>query len=407
MNKKIFFLFALLWAESSLAGLLRIESNTFMANRTGDDLKSETPFYEEFKTSYLNQEKKLKVDFDFGYSYDFSRQVYNLNLNQLNFESDIGKSNGHVSVGRTFESYHLVKSSTVDMLALDYGFFENRIKTGVLIGLLRSYDFDKSSGSAPVYSVYTNFKSLDQFPIKASVKFQYEDYSGFSRAKYQTVKTTLKKEFKNLNTYLNLQKGISFNDSFRNEVGLDYFPFYDWSYSLSASEYQKNKKEGFEQSIFNSFSLGKVQEVSGSIGHTFTPKLYSGMSLAVATYPIQRNQDTTGEKVDWSTNYQISQFAFKTSLYYLKSFGGKAYGYHLNGDYNLNDIWNLILENEWVKYSKITSERNMANLVRLGSGYKFNKNTNIEALGELSNNNFYSKELAFLLRLNFMNWREI
>jgi hypothetical protein len=392
---------------NTFAGLLRVESNTFFAKRTGDDLNSETPLFEEFQTSYVNQEKKQQFNFDFGYSYDFSRSVYKLDLNQLNFQTDLAKSAAHLSVGRTFESFHLVKSSVVDSVAIDYKLFNDQVKTGVQLGLLRNYEFDKYSGKAPVYTWFTDYKSQEKFPMTFGLKFEHADYSDFSRSRYQTVKAVAKKEFENKEVYGNFQKGLSFSNSFRREVGINFYPRYDWTYGFSYQEFQKNSKEGFEQSIFNTFSMGKIHEYAASVGHTFSAKLYSGLSLMLDEYPVQKFENTRGYKTNWNLNYNLENLFVKGDVFYMKSFGGHAYGYNANGQYTYNDYLDLLLENEWVKYSKVTSEKNLASLIRFGGGTRKFKPFNVQVLSEVSSNNFYSEEWAFLVRLTFVDWREI
>lgn len=392
---------------NSFAGLLRIESNTFFAKRTGDDLKSESPLFEEFQTTYVGQENQLKFDFDFGYTYDFNKALYNLDLNQLNFQSDIPKTDVHVSAGRTFETYHLIKSSTVDSVAVDYKLFNNQLKTGVLFGLLRNYEFDKYTGKAPVYTWYGDFKTAERYPITVGLKFEDADYSDFARSKYQTAKISLKKELQNAEVYGNYQKALTFGSSFRKTLGLNFYPAYDWNYGLEVQEYQKNKMEGFEQSIFNTFSLGKMRELTTSLGHAFSSKFYSGLSLSYDEYPLQINEKTTGEKIDWNTNFRTQSLGIKTDVFYLKSFGGNAYGYNVNGQYSYNDFIDLLMENEWVKYQKITSEKNKAGMIRFGAGTHAIAPFRIQALGEVSSNNYYSEEWAFLLRLTIADWREI
>jgi hypothetical protein len=406
-KRMLYALFIILFSFDCSAGLLRIESNTFFAKRTGDDLKSETPLFEEFQTTYFSQEKKLKLNFDFNYSYDFSREIYNLDLNQLNIDAEVPDTKVHFSAGRSFETYHLIKSSTVDSLSVDYKLLNDQLRTGILIGVLRNYEFDKYSGKAPVYTWFSDYKTIERYPLTFGFKVESSDYTEFSRSKYQTVKTSLKKELNNSDIFFNYQQGLNFSESFQRELGINFYPQYDWMYGIQFQEIKKNKKEGFEQSIFNSFSLGKVQEVTANVGHAFSSKLYTGLSLSIDQYPVQKDEYTTGHKINCNINYQLNELAIKSDFFILKSFGGKAYGYNLNGQYSFNDKFDFLLENEWVDYNKITSAKNQAELFRIGFGTHAIAPYRIQALTEISSNNFYSEEWAFLLKLTFVDWREI
>lgn len=398
--------FVFTMAASASAGLLRIESKTFMSNRLGDDLKNETPLFEEFQTNYIDSTQKIRFDFDFGYTYDFSKKVYNLDLNQLHFEKEIAP-HFQLSVGRNFDTNHIIKSSIVDSVALDYSSENHQLKTGTLFGLIRNYEFDKYLGSAPIYSWYLTYRTDDNHPWTFALTLDDVNYSQFNRLHYQSAKTSIKKEFTNTDIFASLQNSLSFKNSYRREIGINYYPHYDWTMGFTFSQFEKNKNEGVEKSIFNSFSVGQIQSITTHLGHTFNPDLYWGMSFEIDQYPIQLDQYKNGGKLSSNLNYSLFHTVTNSEIFLLKSYGGEAFGFNLRGNYKYSDYLSLILEDEWVTYQKITSEKNQAFTVRAGLGTQLFGNVKLEILGDRSSNNFYAEDWSLLMRLKIIDWREI
>ena len=140
----LIFILANILSPLAFAGVFRLQSDTYLSQRRGDDLKTETPFFESFSANYLNEKKDGQFDFNFSFYYDFAKQAYDMSLHQLDARIAFAEQRGSVSFGRSFQTYHLIKASTVDSLALDYSFFEGRLKTGVLLGLLRQFEIKDS-----------------------------------------------------------------------------------------------------------------------------------------------------------------------------------------------------------------------------------------------------------------------
>lgn len=392
------------------AGMLRVESNTFYTDRMGDDLRRERPFYEEFQSVFQDSERGLSFNFNFGLAYDFSQQRYNFDLNQLSGEVELVKDSVFLGLGRSFESHHLIKSSIMDSVFVDGNFWDKKLRTGAMMGVLRNFEFDEAHSEAPVVALYADFNTQEIYPLYAQVRYENVNYHSLGRAQYQTLKLGANKELKsslNSKLYFNIEKGLSFSQSYRYEAGVDFYPRYDWSYGLQYQLYQRSSKEGLEKSIFNTFSLGEIKEYTAKVGKMFDSRLYGALSLQLDQYPLQQDQDTTGNRQQLSVSYQVDKLEIGNDLFHIKSFGGKAQGIRSLLDYAINDYFDLLLENEYIRYQKKTSAKNSAHAARVGMGSDFFRPFKSQVLAEYTRNNFYSEEWAVLVKLNFIQWSEI
>jgi len=387
-------------------GLLRVESDSFFSRRIGDDLKNESPFYHELEMNY-REDKKWSGNFDFNYSYDFSKKIYSVDFNQLNLSVDSLYPGLRFSAGRVFDTKYLIKSSIVDSISLEYDLTDYHLIIGSMIGYLRNFEIDKYSKKAPVYTVYSSFKSPEIYPFSSTLKFEHTDYSEFNRFKNDSLFWSLRKDFVSYQIFGQVKKGLSQKEVESKTIGVEYYPRYDWYSGVSIVSTTKNAFDGFSKSLFSQFSVGKSEEFNLNLGHHFNHHFASGLTVGFTRYLVQSDQFTNGQKVDWSIDFHPTNFFIKANVFYINSFGGKAFGHKIESEYEFNDTIMAIFENEWVDYKKITSAKNQAIYYRFGAGLNMFRPFKLQALSEVRSNNFFKEEMSFLMRLNFVNWSEL
>lgn len=407
-NLSFAWLISLLGSTTALAGIFHFQSDTYLSQGRGDDLKIETPFFEAFNANYLNEEQRQQFDFNFGLYYDFSRQNYQVDLQQLDGSFGFADDRGHISLGRSFHTYHLIKASTVDSVSLDYSFLGGRLKTGVMAGALRQMDLDHGSSGALVTSLYSDYQAEDVFPWSFGTTLESRDFTSLQRTHQYWGKVNTRKEWA---TWLHpeilasVEHDLQLSNSFRNELGLNLYPSADFMYGLRAQNYNMDRTEGFEDPIFSLFALGEVNELALVLGKSYA-RWYTGVDFGYDQYKYGTNSTAKGQKAQWLLRWTGDLTRLENSVFYMDSYGGSLVGNRLAGQLPLDNRFKIDFNNEYVTYKKITSENNNAVSSRLGLSAKWNQ-MSLWLAGELNSNNFYSQDWRVVTQVTIYDWKEL
>ncbi|MBV2167996.1 MAG: hypothetical protein KUL82_04735 [Bdellovibrio sp.] len=404
------FLLLFLGPFVSQAGLMRVQSDTYYSQRKGDDKKTEMPLYEQFSVSYLTDTRQESFDIDFSYAYDFEKRNYDFDLYQLNGQFEFAQKKAKLSVGRSFQTYRLIRSSVVDSISSSYLFFEDRAEAGVLLGKARQFELDRDEEEANISAVFVDYKTADVFPWKWGARVENRDFSAVQRENYTWGKASLKKEWPvSLHPEISLvaEKNLGNTSSYRHEMGVDLYPSIYTTYGVRLQQYRMNADESWEDPISSIFSRSEIREMSLTFGHKWNANWYSGGDVAVDTYDVEPGRSTTGGKLEalvrWQTEGQYVEFnAFRFS-----SFGGWALGEKVRWVHPLSDKMEWEMSQEYVEYEKITSARSAASSTQLGFATWLWKHCRLWVAGEYNRNNFYSQDISFLSRLTIYDWREM
>lgn len=392
------------------AGLMRVQSDTYYSQRKGDDKKIEMPLYEQFSVSYLTETRQESFDVDFSYAYDFEKRTYDFDLYQLNGQFEFAQKKAKLAVGRSFQTYRLIRSSVVDSVSSSYLFNEDRVEAGVLLGKARQFELDRDDEEANIGAVFVDYKTTDVFPWKIGARLENRDFSTVHRENYTWGKTSLRKEwpiYLHPEVSLVLEKNLNNVSSYRHELGADFYPSLDTTYGFRVQQYRMNERESWEDPISSVFSRSEIQEMSLTFGHKGSANWYYGGDAAVDIYEVEPGRSTTGGKLEALVRWQREGQFVELNAFKFSGFGGWALGEKLRWVHPLSDKMEWEVSQEYVEYEKITSARSAASSTQVGFATWLWKHCRLWVAGEYNRNNFYSQDISFLSRLTIYDWREM
>jgi hypothetical protein len=389
-------------------GIFRLQSDTYLSREKADDLTSESPLYEQFTAAYLDEERAKQFDFNFSYYYDFEKKNYNFNIHELEGRFAFNDKRGHFSLGRSFQTYHLISSSVVDSVTVDYSFLQNRLRVGSLLGFVRRLEVDDGSQSARLANVFADYDTDEVFPWHWGVRLETRDYSNNDRSIQNWGKLSLRKE---LAVQLHPEiiavneQNLQLTDSYRQEFGVNIYPSIQSMYGIRVHYYNMNSTEGFEDPIYTVFADGRLTEYSLLSAYSWG-SWYTGLDFGYDEYLRSQNALSTGNRAEWTLRYASDRLSVENAVFNIVSYGGWATGHRTSAQYPLPKHMQLEVSSENVRYSKITSEKNTASSTRAGVKISMG-NTNLWLAQELRSNNFFSQDLRFLAQLTIYDWREL
>ncbi|GIL17407.1 MAG: hypothetical protein BroJett040_11580 [Oligoflexia bacterium] len=403
------FLSGIFLALSSIAeaGLLRTQSETYFSQRTGDNKKLETPIYEQFSATYLTTARTGQFDMNFGYYYDFSKNIYDFDLHLL--KGDFHFDQSHLSMGRQFETFHLIKATIIDSVSYDYQ-FSPFIRAGVVAGKARQFELGSDEKEALISGVYADLQTENVFPWRSGLHFENRDFSSTERSRQNWVKWSLKKEWPitlHPEFLFNIEENLDHSKGYRREAGVDFYPNLNSSYGVRAQVYHLDSGEFWEDPISSIFTQGEVQEVSGLFHYLLTPEWSTGFDLGYDQYLVQQNQKTTGYRAEWSLKWTRDGRGIENSVFRISSFGGWVNGNKLRVTYPWTDKFDFEFNQDYVQYQKVTSAQSLASSTQAGMGYWLWRQCRLWVAAELNSNHFYSQDVSFLTRLTIYDWREL
>lgn len=403
-------LIASLSPRIAYAGLVRVESNSVFSSYRGEDLAMKTPLMEFFEAHYNDNQKKLRLSTNFSVIADpMNERASEFSLYALDGSYEAIPDRARITFGRSFKTFSTIRPIVMDSVESEFYFFEKRLTTGVFTGVERKFESlgspERKSNSVGAYASY---RRSSFFPLTMTARLQHfdlvpsgakADFTSFSV--HQPLGGALSPELM-ANTEFQLDRGAMS----RTEAGVDLYPTHRSSLGFRFLTYDLSTPVGADESIFEVFSEGRLNEASIKAGYQFSPQLSGNVGLSFDRYVIQRDRETDGRKFELGAAVSLGVFELNDFVYFLESYGGRAIGDKILINWKVTDRWKCFGLVDYVLYEKITSSKRSALNTQLGATAWLKNAFRLDIGGEFNNNNIDRDDFRFFTRLTYLLWQE-
>ncbi len=404
-------------SHSSQAGLVRVESESYLSGRAGYfDSKLELPVREFMAGSFETDDKRLSVNTSFSLfadpirlKTDSTQKDANLYTGELNYRliPDFLK----VRVGRSFDMHYSIGANAVDAVAGEISLFENMFNVGGFYGLERKPEIHSDGNYGDIGGFHVRLTQASMYPWSLTGKVQQrfllktpptesERLAQFAVSKpldWVLSPTLLADATMNIDS-----KHLD-----RLDVEADLYPSLFSSVRMKAMSFELLHEEGStEPPVYSMFARGRLYEGLLQLETQVTSRLIFGLATAYDDYQSTLSTRQHGYRVEFETRYTRAPYGLSNVAYLFKSYGGDAYGdrIRLSRKFNLqNEIYG---ESDVTYYEKITASKRFATHFEAGYSRWFANQLKLDSFGEFNSNNFLKYDFRMVFKLTYFLWAE-
>lgn len=399
-----------LFVQKSNAGLFRFESETLFTDRKDAYLKEQMPILESIQSVYANDNNSANVNTNFSFFADPTQSESNFTLNALSVGLKPIDS-VQIQLGRSFNTFFLVRATTTDSVSVSYNPFSSQnITLTAYGGLQRQTEIKDVNIETQLSGGSLHYQSNSMYPFKVQAAYEHLDYK--KTLTYENIaKLSASKQFEffqNIEISANQESDLDTNHLNRFDLGANFYPSAFSNWNVRYLQYELTSVNGWEDPISTVFSQGRIQEASFGFTQSVSPNWLYSFDVGADEYQRQENNTAYGQRGTFDLIYKSDNgVILNNQLMMILSYGGKVWADIFQVQYPMFDKSNLLLNNEFVTYEKITSSKRYAISTQVGVGTWMWNHFKFNLLAEYNRNNFVQDEFKVLGQLLVMEWVEL
>lgn len=401
--KALFFLLAL-FSPLTRAGLLRLESETLSSLRNDENSKTKSLNYEYLGANYVTDKRNFEMNSDIGFSANATDGRSNFDLYLLNASYKAVPDRLTFYIGRDFDVQHSVRAAFMDAGGMDLWLWQKRFKVGVFAGTERKVETRMKGPEASVFGAYGQFQTSSYYPflLKTTYLDREDEHLG-KLAAHKAFAGSWSPE-----VLADSETNLVTGNLNRLEGGYDCYPTLNTALRWRALTYDAREEDGLEQPLFSIFSQGRLYESTAQIEHRFNREYSASLAMGYDNYVTNRSTRarTDGVKTEGDLRWSADRLAIENSVYYLRSYGGYAWGDRFMLSRRMTDRMQLHGGVEVTRYAKVTNVDRYAFSSLAGASWRLMDRFRLSTVAEFNSNNIVNYECRAMAKLVYVLWAE-
>ena len=397
-------------AHQARAGLIRVESESFLSGRNGSDYRFELPVREFMAGSYVSEKRNVEVNTNFSMDWNPTHSKRGVELYLMDFNYEAVPDLLAVRAGRLFDSHYSIGTNTLDAVAAEMFFLQKQLRVGGYIGIERKLETENFGSLGSLRGGNIHFTQSSMTPLSLTAKFQQrtfptdrlmDDENLVQLAGMKPFAGSLSPEFLFDSTY-----HLGHHNMERLETGVNLYPSLRASSHLKFLTFNLRNNEGPIQPIYSIFSTGRLYEALGQFETQLHPSLIGSLSFAYDDYPSSVLKRSQGYRAELEFRFLPESGSLTNTSYFFKSYGGEVYGDRIRLGQFMSRKFELFELADVTYYRKITNAKRFATSAQIGLSSWMADQFRFDFGGEFNSNNFMKYDLRVLAKLTYLLWKE-
>ncbi len=396
---------------SAIAGLLRVDSESFLSARSGTDLRRNVPLQEFMQASYISDNRNIEANTAFSFYGDpLTPGVSGFDLYLLDAVFEPIPDFMTVRMGRTFNVHTSSRTSTTDSIETDYSLFGKRVKLGAMAGVERKFYNVSIDSTANFIGGHVQYRSSSMYPLFLQTKYHRRSLASRDIQPQHLLAFSGRKQFAGKwspEFLASSELDVTPGNLNIGEAGFDLYPSSRLFVRTRGMTYFAEPSKYIEQPIFTLFSSGRLYEGMVEFGYQFSSALTASTAMAYDVYKLENSSNANGYRLEAGLRHRGKFNSTNDSFYFIKSYGGNVYGNRLLLNQEVTDKLHFEEVIDLAYYSKVTSSKRAAVDLQGWLGYWLWSSFKLNMGGEFQSNNYVNYDIRAIAKLTYLLWKEI